>query len=71
MPRHRHTFDQMRLRLVRDMNLGDLGILREGEVGNFADRRRTGRARNRIGLPDADSGSRIHARQNKGHDRRG
>jgi hypothetical protein len=35
MPRHRHTFEQIRLPLVGDMNLGEQGILREGEVGYF------------------------------------
>ncbi|MFJ4790009.1 hypothetical protein [Streptomyces sp. NPDC088794] len=35
MPRHCHTFEQIRLPLVGDMNLGEQGILREGEVGYF------------------------------------
>jgi hypothetical protein len=35
MPRHRHTFDQIRLPLVGDMNLGEQGILHEGEIGYF------------------------------------
>jgi hypothetical protein len=35
MPRHRHTFDQIRLPLVGNMNLGEQGILREGEIGYF------------------------------------
>ncbi|MFI9381883.1 hypothetical protein [Kutzneria sp. NPDC052558] len=35
MPRHRHTFEQIRLPLVGDMNLGEQGILREGEIGYF------------------------------------
>jgi hypothetical protein len=35
MPRHRHTFEQIRLPLVGDMNLGEQGILHEGEVGYF------------------------------------
>jgi hypothetical protein len=35
MPRHRHTFDQIRLPLIGDMNLGEQGILHEGEIGYF------------------------------------
>ncbi|MEW1776892.1 hypothetical protein [Streptomyces sp. NPDC086777] len=35
MPRHCHTFEQIRLPLVGDMNIGEQGILREGEVGYF------------------------------------
>jgi hypothetical protein len=35
MPRHRHTFEQIRLPVVGDMNLGEQGILREGEIGYF------------------------------------
>jgi hypothetical protein len=35
MPRHRHSFEQIRLPLVGDMNLGEQGILREGEIGYF------------------------------------
>jgi len=35
MPRHRHTFEQIRLPLIGDMNLGEQGILREGEIGYF------------------------------------
>jgi hypothetical protein len=35
MPRHRHTFDQIRLPLVGDMNLGEQRILHEGEIGYF------------------------------------
>jgi len=35
MPRHAHTFEQIRLPVVGDMNLGEQGILREGEVGYF------------------------------------
>jgi hypothetical protein len=35
MPRHRHTFDQIRLPLVGDMNVGEQGILREGQIGYF------------------------------------
>lgn len=35
MPRHRHSFEQIRLPLVGDMNLGEQGILAEGEIGYF------------------------------------
>jgi hypothetical protein len=35
MPRHGHTFEQIRLPVVGDMNLGEQGILHEGEVGYF------------------------------------
>jgi hypothetical protein len=35
MPRHRHAFEQIRLPLMGDMNLGEQGILHEGEIGYF------------------------------------
>jgi hypothetical protein len=35
MPRHRHTFEQVRLPLVGDMHLGEQGILHEGDIGYF------------------------------------
>jgi hypothetical protein len=35
MPRHRHNFEQIRLPLRGDMNLGRDLVLREGEVGYF------------------------------------
>lgn len=35
MPRRRHAFEQIRLPLVGDMNLGEQGILHEGEIGYF------------------------------------
>jgi hypothetical protein len=35
MPRHRHTFEQIRLPIVGDMNLGEQGILHQGEIGYF------------------------------------
>jgi hypothetical protein len=35
MPRHRHAFEQIRLPLIGDMNLGEQGILGEGEIGYF------------------------------------
>ncbi|MDB5947382.1 MAG: hypothetical protein JWQ33_2408 [Ramlibacter sp.] len=37
MPRHRHNFDQIRLPLRGDMNIGRGITLREGEVGYFAE----------------------------------
>jgi hypothetical protein len=37
MPRHRHNFDQIRLPICGDMNLGGGFILREGQVGYFAE----------------------------------
>jgi len=35
MPRHRHTFEQIRLSVVGDMNIGEQGFLHEGEIGYF------------------------------------
>ncbi len=35
MPRHRHSVEQIRLPIVGDMNLGEQGILHEGEIGYF------------------------------------
>ena len=35
MPRHRHSFEQIRLAVAGDMNLGEQGMLREGEIGYF------------------------------------
>jgi len=35
MPRHRHNFEQIRLPLVGDMNIGDGLKLKEGQVGYF------------------------------------
>ena len=35
MPRHRHNFDQIRLPLKGDMNIGDGTKLKEGQVGYF------------------------------------
>jgi hypothetical protein len=37
MPRHRHNFDQVRLPIRGDMNIGRGITLREGEVGYFAE----------------------------------
>lgn len=35
MPRHRHSFEQVRLSLAGTMNLGEQGFLHEGEIGYF------------------------------------
>jgi hypothetical protein len=35
MPRHRHSFEQIRLSLAGTMNLGEQGFLHEGEIGYF------------------------------------
>src|ERR1700739_406924 len=35
MPRHRHSFEQIRLSLAGSMNLGEQGFLHEGEIGYF------------------------------------
>ena len=40
MPRHRHAFEQIRLPLNGDMNLGEQGILHEGEIGRASCRER-------------------------------
>lgn len=37
MPRHRHNFDQIRLPIRGDMNIGPGIVLRQGEVGYFAE----------------------------------
>jgi len=37
MPRHRHNFDQIRLPIRGDMNIGERLVLREGEIGYFAE----------------------------------
>src|SRR5579884_1723021 len=37
MPRHRHNFDQIRLPICGDMNLGDGFVLSEGQVGYFGE----------------------------------
>lgn len=51
MPRHRHAFDQIRLPLVGDMNLGEQGILHEGEIGYFPEGRTYGPQDDRLGDP--------------------
>ena len=38
MPRHRHNFEQIRLPLEGDMNIGDGITLKEGQVGSSARR---------------------------------
>jgi hypothetical protein len=35
MPRHRHNFEQIRLPLRGDMNIGDGMVLRQGQIGYF------------------------------------
>ena len=35
MPRHRHSVEQIRLPIVGDMNLGEQGVLHQGEIGYF------------------------------------
>jgi hypothetical protein len=51
MPRHRHAFEQIRLPLVGDMNLGEQGILREGEIGYFPEGQTYGPQDDRLGEP--------------------
>jgi hypothetical protein len=51
MPRHRHTFEQIRLPLVGDMNLGEQGILREGEIGYFPEGQTYGPQDDPLGSP--------------------
>jgi len=51
MPRHRHTFEQIRLPLVGDMNLGEQGILREGEIGYFPEGQTYGPQNDPLGDP--------------------
>ncbi|HEX3785854.1 MAG TPA: hypothetical protein VHX38_39900 [Pseudonocardiaceae bacterium] len=51
MPRHRHTFEQIRLPLVGDMNLGEQGILREGEIGYFPEGQTYGPQDDPLGEP--------------------
>ena len=57
MPRHRHTFDQIRLPLVGDMNLGEQGILHEGEIGYFPEGQTYGPQDDPLG--DAEPGERL------------
>jgi hypothetical protein len=51
MPRHRHTFEQIRLPLVGDMNLGEQGILHEGEIGYFPEGQTYGPQNDPLGEP--------------------
>jgi hypothetical protein len=51
MPRHRHTFEQIRLPLVGDMNLGEQGILHEGEIGYFPEGQTYGPQDDPLGTP--------------------
>ncbi|HWG25588.1 hypothetical protein [Actinospica sp.] len=51
MPRHRHTFEQIRLPVVGDMNLGEQGILHEGEIGYFPEGQTYGPQDDKIGEP--------------------
>jgi hypothetical protein len=51
MPRHRHTFEQIRLPVVGDMNLGEQGILREGEIGYFPEGQTYGPQNDPLGDP--------------------
>lgn len=57
MPRHRHAFDQIRLPLVGDMNLGEQGTLHEGEIGYFPEGRTYGPQDDPLG--DAQPGERL------------
>src|SRR3981081_4954390 len=52
MPRHRHTFEQIRLPLVGDMNLGEQGILHEGEIGYFPEGQTYGPQDDKLGDPN-------------------
>jgi hypothetical protein len=51
MPRHRHSFEQIRLPLIGDMNLGEQGMLREGEIGYFPEGGTYGPQDDRLGDP--------------------
>jgi len=57
MPRHRHTFDQIRLPIVGDMNVGEQGVLREGQVGYFPEGVHYGPQDDPLG--DAELGERL------------
>ena len=57
MPRHRHTFEQIRIPLVGDMNLGEQGILHEGEIGYFPEGQTYGPQDDPLG--DAEPGERL------------
>jgi hypothetical protein len=51
MPRHCHTFEQIRLPIVGDMNLGEQGILHEGEIGYFPEGQTYGPQDDPLGEP--------------------
>jgi hypothetical protein len=57
MPRHRHTFDQIRLPLIGDVNLGEQGIMHEGEIGYFPEGQTYGPQDDPLG--DAEPGARL------------
>jgi hypothetical protein len=57
MPRHRHNFEQIRLPLRGDMNLGRGMVLREGEVGYFPEGMAYGPQEDPLG--DAAPGERV------------
>src|SRR5258708_8028720 len=57
IPRHRHPFEQIRLPLVGDMNLGEQGILHEGEIGYFPEGQTYGPQDDPLG--DAKPGERL------------
>ena len=52
MPRHCHTFEQIRLPVVGDMNLGEQGILHEGEIGYFPEGQTYGPQDDPLGQPN-------------------
>jgi hypothetical protein len=57
MPRHRHNFEQIRLPIRGDMNLGRGMVLREGEVGYFPEGMAYGPQEDPLG--DAAPGERV------------
>jgi hypothetical protein len=57
MPRHRHNFEQIRLPVRGDMNLGRGMVLREGEVGYFPEGMAYGPQEDPLG--DAAPGERV------------
>lgn len=57
MPRHRHNFEQIRLPLRGDMNIGRGTVLREGEVGYFPEGMAYGPQDDPLG--DAEPGERV------------
>jgi hypothetical protein len=65
MPRHRHTFEQIRLPLRGDMNLGEQKILREGEIGYFPEGLTYGPQDDPLG--DAKPGERLQLVLQLGH----